>query len=98
MSFTTQQLINFVNKKGTKFFNKKYPVVIDDMGLPSLIKLTATDKVFGLTQSIDRHYLNKTITKDLIDIMSFSEEESSQISEFYINEKYKEYKESLLSL
>ena len=98
MLLTTEQLKNFVIKRGSKFFDKKYPVINDEMGLPSLVKMTQKDNVFGLTLSIDRERLRNHISRDLTNMLSLSEEESNQISEFYVNEKYEKYKEEILSL
>ena len=98
MLLTTKQLQNFVSKRGSKFFDKKYPIINDNMGLPSLVKMVSTDRIYGLTLSVDRNNLRRCITRDLKDMLGLTEEESNQISEFYVNEKYGEYKEIILSL
>ena len=94
--YTQIQLENFF-KKSEKFFNDKYPVVNDQDGLPTLMKESDKRKL-SLTLSQTRFMLQKSISKDLQTEMYFGELESEELSQYYLQLKYKEYKDFIFSL
>jgi len=105
MSLSSEQLNNFVTKKGLKFFNNNYPVTKDSFGLPSQIEpkyitrlIDPQNNICSLIQSIDRENVRKCIAEDLRRVMFFTKEESIQISEYYVEKKYNEYKEYVMGL
>jgi hypothetical protein len=98
MSLSNEQLSSFVNKKCLNFFGKRYPVVEDQNGLPSLICISESKRTYSLHLGIGRHDIISIISKDLSKVMFFSTEESKQIAEFYLGLKYNIFKEKILSL
>ena len=90
------QLENFF-KKSEKFFNNRYPVVKDNEGLPTLMKESESRKL-SLTLSQTRFMLQKSICKDLQSEMYFGETEAEELSKYYLQLKYEEYKEFIFSL
>ena len=98
MALSTTQLQSFVNKKCLNFFGKRYPVVEDQNGLPSLICISEYKRTYSLHLGIGRHDIISIISKDLSKVMFFSTEESKQIATYYLNLKYNIFKEKILSL
>ena len=90
------QLENFF-KKAEKFFNNRYPVVKDPEGLPTLMKESDSRKL-SLTLSQTRFMLQKSICRDLQTEMYFGEIEAEELSKYYLQLKYQEYKEFIFSL
>ena len=90
------QLENFF-KKSEKFFNNRYPVIKDLDGLPTLMKESDKRKL-SLTLSQTRFMLQKSICKDLQTEMYFGETEAEELSKYYLQLKYQEYKEFIFSL
>ena len=98
MSLSNEQLSSSVNKKCLNFFSKRYPVVEDQNGLPSLICISEFKRTYSLHLGIERNRIRVLISKDLRDIMFFKPEEAEQIAEFYLSLKYNIFKEIILSL
>tara|TARA_R110000824_G_scaffold113599_5_gene263367 strand:+ start:4622 stop:4912 length:291 start_codon:yes stop_codon:yes gene_type:complete len=90
-----QQIKNFF-KKSKRFFDSHYPLIEDENGLPTLIKIEA--KNYSLTHGIDRHDATCVIISDLRSLMGFNKEESIQLGEYYVHLKYSEYKDFILSI
>ena len=88
--------INYWNKFG-KYFNSRYPVVNDNEGLPTLMKENDERKL-TLTLSQTRFILQKSISRDLQEIMYFKEDEAEQLSQYYLRVKYKEYCDYIMNL
>jgi len=85
-------------KKCEKFFLDNYPTITDTIGIPSLIEVFIEKKKYSITHSIDRHHLRQSIAKDLHTNLYFDVETASTLSEMYVEEKFKNYKEYILSL
>jgi hypothetical protein len=70
-------------RKCEKFFSDNYPSTTDSIGIPSLIEVFIEKKEYSLTHSIDRHHF--------LDI-------ANKLSEMYVEEKFKKYKNYILSM
>ena len=85
-------------KKCEKFFLDNYPSMEDSIGIPSLIEVFIEKKKYSITHSIDRHHLRGAITTDLHNNLYFDVETASKLAEMYVEEKFKNYKDYILSL
>ncbi len=79
-----------------KYVDRSYPILDDEMGLPSMIIIDGTK--YKLTCSIDRHHFRKIIESCLIKEHMFSVEDARQMSELYCEKKYDDYKKVVLQL
>jgi hypothetical protein len=86
-----QEKENFI-----KYINVVYPIVKDEMGLPSMVLIDGLR--LKLNCSIDRHHFRKVISKYLKEKHFFSDETAQQGGELYCETKYNEYKEVVLNL
>jgi len=86
-----QEKENFI-----KYINVAYPIVEDEMGLPSTVLVDGHK--YKLTCSIDRHHFRKVISKYLKEKHFFSDETAQQGGELYCETKYNEYKKAVLNL
>jgi hypothetical protein len=86
-----QEKENFI-----KYINAVYPIVEDEMGLPSIVLIDGYK--YKLTCSIDRYHFRKVITKYLKEKHFFSDETAQKGGELYCETKYNEYKEVVLNL
>ena len=94
-TFTSHQIENFF-KKSERFFNSHYPVLEDENGMPTKV-LTEKNK-YSLVHAIDRHRLVQAITQDLIKVMYFEVDEATEVALYYVNIKYTQYKDYIMSL
>ncbi len=85
-------------KKCEKFFQDNYPLIVDSTGIPSLVEVFIEKKKYSITHSIDRHYLRGSIRTDLVNNLYFDAETAGKLAEMYVEEKFKNYKEYILSL
>jgi hypothetical protein len=85
-------------KKCEKFFQDNYPLIVDSTGIPSLIEVFIEKKKYSITHSIDRHFLRGAITTDLHNNLYFDVETADKLAGMYVEEKFKNYKEYILSL
>jgi hypothetical protein len=92
------ELTDTLKNNFLKYASKFYPVCLDALGLPSIIKIEGKD--YKLTCSIDRHHIRKSLLNDLINNNkhSFERESAEKITELYCEEKYSEYKKAVMSL
>jgi hypothetical protein len=85
-------------RKCEKFFSDNYPSTTDSIGIPSLIEVFIEKKEYSLTHSIDRHHLRSSITTDLHSNLYFDLDIANKLSEMYVEEKFKKYKDHILSM
>ncbi len=85
-------------KKCEKFFQDNYPSKVDSIGIPSLIEVFIEKKKYSITHSIDRHHLRGAITTDLHNNLYIDVEVADRLAGMYVEEKFKNYKEYILSL
>tara|TARA_R110000803_G_scaffold174648_1_gene237271 strand:- start:354 stop:641 length:288 start_codon:yes stop_codon:yes gene_type:complete len=85
-------------KKCEKFFLGNYPITTDTIGIPSLIEVFIEKKEYDLTHSIDRHLLRGAITADLHNNLYFDLDIADKLAEMYVEEKFKKYKDYIMSL
>jgi len=91
----SNQLENFF-KKSKRFFNKYYPIIKDEDEMETII---LTENVsYSLIHSFDRHRAAHIIGLDIKKIMGFNDEESIQLAKYYIDLKYDQYMNYILSL
>ena len=94
------QVVNFL-KKGQKCLGRYIQHTNDYLGAPSIIKITnsatSTYTCYSLTQSSERHFLLSAIVKVLENNMFLPKEECKQISEYYVQEKYQQYIDFVMS-
>jgi len=80
-----------------RYVSKTHPVVNDNLGLPSIIRIDKKD--YKITCSIDRHHVRRHIANSLMtSLHNFSKEDSEMMSESYCEHKYNEYKKAVMEL
>ena len=99
-------VINMEDEKVLKFFKKCEKFFsgqlsdqwTDSIGIPSLIEVFIEKKKYSITHSIDRHYLRQSIATDLHTNLYFDVETANTLSEMYVEETFKKYKDYIMSL
>jgi len=92
-----KKILNFF-KKCEKFFLENYPTITDSIGIPSLIEVFIEKKKYSITHSIDRHHLRGAITTDLTNNLYLDKNTAHTLAEMYVEEKFKNYKDHIMSM
>jgi hypothetical protein len=79
-----------------KYLEKQFKVENDKLGIPSIIIVEGVER--SLVQSIDRKRMFDVMKRYLIDMLALSEEKGAEITNGYIDRKYKEYMDFVLNL
>ena len=79
-----------------KFLVKKFKVVEDSMGIPSIINVAGVDK--SLVVSLDRVKMKGAMMKFLVEKVALTDEQAMKEAENYVEDKYKEYMDFVMNL
>jgi hypothetical protein len=82
--------------KFSKFLEKRFKTKQDSMGIPSIIVVEGVDQ--HLVQSIDRNIMKSVMVKFLMDKVALTDEIAVNEAESYIDSRYKEYMNFVMSL
>jgi hypothetical protein len=97
MYLTDEKISKFLGKC-QNIIDKNFTVETDDMGLDSGVKVVEENRIYSLIYSSDREYLMRKMSTIIGDLLMFSNEESRQIAEFYVNGKYNVYTTQVTNL
>ncbi len=79
-----------------KHLEKQFKVENDKMGIPSIIVVDGVEQ--SLVQSIDRKRMLNAMKNYLKSMLALQEDMSTKIATDYLDRKYKEYMDFVLSL
>lgn len=79
-----------------KYLTKKFKVENDKLSIPSIIVIEGVER--SLVQSMDRTHILRHMTKYLIDVVAIPKEMAETMAKKYLDSKYQEYINKVLSL
>jgi hypothetical protein len=79
-----------------KYLENEFKVENDKMGIPSIIMVDGDQK--SLVQSIDRNRMRFAMIKYLEEMLALQNDMATKIADDYLEKKYKEYMDFVLSL
>jgi hypothetical protein len=79
-----------------KYLENEFKVENDNMGIPSIIMVDGNEK--SLVQSYDRKHMRFAMIKYLEEMLALQNDMATKIADDYLEKKYKEYMDFVLSL
>tara|TARA_B110000211_G_C13772454_1_gene418118 strand:- start:9 stop:263 length:255 start_codon:yes stop_codon:yes gene_type:complete len=79
-----------------KFLEKKFKVVEDTMGIPSIINVDGSER--SLVVSLDRVRMKSAMMQFLVEKVALQDSDATAEAENYVERRYKEYMEFVMKL
>jgi hypothetical protein len=79
-----------------KFLEKKFKVIDDKMGIPSIINVDGSEK--SLVVSLDRVRMKAAMMKFLVEKVALQDSDAMNEAENYVETRYKEYMDFVMKM